>query len=93
MLCGLAVQASPQCWSPALAASMQVQVSYTLMRSCRGLGLCKGKIVLIESIARVKSLSLSGKILYRLHMADALLVQWSELQRLYPRTVHRGRLY
>ena len=59
----------------------------------RGLGLCKGTIVFVESIARVKSLSLSGRILYRLRMADVLFVQWSELQRLYPRTVHRGRLY
>jgi beta-1,4-N-acetylglucosaminyltransferase len=49
--------------------------------------------VYIESIARVRKLSLSGLILYRLRVADSLLVQWPELQARYPRSVHAGRLY
>ena len=47
----------------------------------------------MESIARVDSLSLTGRILYRLQLADALFVQWPELQQAYPRTLHCGRLF
>ena len=48
------------------------------------------KIVFVESICRVKSLSLSGKIL--LLFADEILVQWPELQKTYTRTKFIGRL-
>jgi len=61
--------------------------------ACRLLGLLDCRIVYIESIARVRKLSLSGLILYRLRVADSLLVQWPELQARYPRSVHAGRLY
>ena len=49
-------------------------------------------IVYVESIARVASLSLSGKLLYHLRMADAVYVQWEGLQRKYPRTIYAGRI-
>lgn len=48
------------------------------------------KIVFVESICRVKTLSLSGKIL--LLFADVVLVQWPELKELYGRTTFIGRL-
>ena len=48
------------------------------------------KIIYVESICRVQSLSLSGKILY--YLADHILVQWKELQQKYPRTQYIGRL-
>ncbi|KAK9842303.1 hypothetical protein WJX81_005535 [Elliptochloris bilobata] len=48
-------------------------------------------LVYVESIARVDTLSLSGKILYRI--ADCTFVQWPQLQRKYPRTLCVGRLY
>lgn len=48
------------------------------------------KIVFIESICRVKTLSLSGKIL--LYFADQVLVQWPYLHDKYPRSVYIGRL-
>jgi beta-1,4-N-acetylglucosaminyltransferase len=35
------------------------------------------RVVFVESICRVKSLSLTGKLLYR--VADRVLVQWQEL--------------
>ncbi|KAK9791371.1 hypothetical protein WJX73_002186 [Symbiochloris irregularis] len=52
----------------------------------------KGKLVFVESIARVQTLSLSGKILYYLHMTDLFFVQWPVLQHRYPRTRYCGRL-
>ena len=51
------------------------------------------KIIYVESIARTRKLSLSGKILYHLRIADLLMVQWQELTTLYPRTKFAGRLY
>jgi beta-1,4-N-acetylglucosaminyltransferase len=52
----------------------------------------KCKIVFIESICRVKTLSLTGKILYYLNMTDSFIVQWPELQNKYKRSIYLGRL-
>ncbi|KAH7520574.1 hypothetical protein FEM48_Zijuj08G0159300 [Ziziphus jujuba var. spinosa] len=46
----------------------------------------------VESIARVQRLSLSGFILYKLHIADQFFVQWPQLQRKYPRAHYVGCL-
>ena len=59
--------------------------------SCRWLGY-SSQIVYVESIARVSKLSLSGTILYRMHLADAVFVQWPELQMKYPRSLYAGRV-
>ncbi|KAL4431488.1 hypothetical protein ABPG75_006744 [Micractinium tetrahymenae] len=58
----------------------------------RLLGLCEGRVVYVESIARVYRLSLSGKILYHSRLAHTFFVQWEELQQRYPRAVYAGRL-
>ncbi|RDW91495.1 hypothetical protein BP5796_02660 [Coleophoma crateriformis] len=42
----------------------------------------KMKIIYMESFARVRTLSLSGKILLRLHLCDQFLVQWEILRDL-----------
>ncbi|PON39963.1 Oligosaccharide biosynthesis protein Alg14-like [Parasponia andersonii] len=49
-------------------------------------------IFYVESIARVQRLSLSGLILYKLHIADQFFVQWPQLQRKYPRSHYVGCL-
>ncbi|XAR72440.1 hypothetical protein NMG60_11019074 [Bertholletia excelsa] len=46
----------------------------------------------VESIARVRKLSLSGLLLYKLHMADQFFVQWPQLRRKYPRAHYVGCL-
>lgn len=51
------------------------------------------RILYVESIARVRKLSLSGYILYFSRMADQFYVQWPELQARYPRSTYAGRLY
>ncbi|GBN55777.1 UDP-N-acetylglucosamine transferase subunit ALG14 [Araneus ventricosus] len=48
------------------------------------------RIVYVESICRVKTMSLSGKILY--HFADRFLVQWPQLKEKYPRAKYIGKL-
>lgn len=58
----------------------------------RCLGIAEGRVVYVESIARVRRLSLSGKILYHARLADAFFVQWEELVTEYPRARFAGRL-
>ncbi|KAJ2891398.1 metalloprotease [Coemansia aciculifera] len=52
----------------------------------RVLGVKRIPIIYVESFARVKTLSLSGKIMYLL--ADRFIVQWPDLLRQYPRAEH-----
>ncbi|KAL2637005.1 hypothetical protein AAZV13_06G031700 [Glycine max] len=56
------------------------------------LGIRWSSIFYVESIARVRRLSLSGLLLYKLRMVDQLFVQWPQLQRQYPRATYVGRL-
>ena len=46
--------------------------------------------VYIESLARIQSLSLSGKLLYP--TVHRFFVQWPDLVRQYPRAVYGGRV-
>jgi len=48
------------------------------------------RIVYVESICRVHTLSLSALILY--FVADHLIVQWPQLKTAYPRTEYIGRV-
>lgn len=54
------------------------------------LGLKRVLLVYVESICRVESLSLSGKILY--HISDYFFVQWSTLKDKYPKSIYLGRI-
>lgn len=56
----------------------------------RILGACNGRITFVESLCRVKTLSLSGKLLY--WITDDFLVQWPELKEKYPKSQYLGRL-
>ncbi|CAM9545337.1 unnamed protein product [Choristocarpus tenellus] len=50
----------------------------------------RGRIVFCESFCRVRSLSLTGKIMYRL--ADRFVVHWPELLGAYPHAEYIGQL-
>ncbi|CAD5227472.1 unnamed protein product [Bursaphelenchus okinawaensis] len=50
------------------------------------------RIVYVESVCRVETLSLTGLILYYLRLYDAFYVQWPNLQKRYPRTDYQCRL-
>lgn len=54
------------------------------------LGVKKVIIVYVESICRVETLSLSGKILF--HLSDHFIVQWPTLKEKYPKSVYLGRI-
>jgi beta-1,4-N-acetylglucosaminyltransferase len=47
-------------------------------------------LIYVESLARVKSLSLSGKLLLR--VVDRFVVQWPELTALHPKIEYYGLL-
>ncbi|KAG0707331.1 glycosyltransferase family 1 protein, partial [Suillus ampliporus] len=56
----------------------------------RLIGLPSPRVIYVESFARVKSLSLSGKLLY--HFADRFVVQWPDLVQPGGREDYRGCL-
>ena len=49
------------------------------------------KVVFIESFCRVKSPSLSGKIMYRL--SDLFLVQWKQNKEFFPKASYAGSVF
>ena len=48
------------------------------------------RVIFVETGARVKALSMTGKIMYR--WADLFFVQWPQLKEKLPRAVYAGRL-
>ena len=50
-----------------------------------------GKLIYIESFAKVTSKTLSGKLLYK--FADQFYVQWEEMLTLYPKAIFKGGIY
>ncbi|KAF9626428.1 hypothetical protein IFM89_033247 [Coptis chinensis] len=55
-------------------------------------GIRWSSIFYVESIARVRKLSLSGLLLYKLQMADQFFVQWPQLEKKYPQAHYVGCL-
>lgn len=51
----------------------------------------KGKVVYIESFARVNNASLTGKLVYP--MADLFLVQWESMKEVYPKAKYVGGIF
>ncbi len=66
-----------------------IPVAYTLF-AMKFLGLCKTKIVYVESLARVQQLSLTGLLI--LPISDRVVVQWKPLARRYRRCEYYGIL-
>jgi len=60
--------------------------------AARMTGFSATRVVYVESIARVRRLSLTGKLIYWLFLSDKFFVQWEDLKVSYPRTVYAGRL-
>lgn len=56
----------------------------------RALRCAPTRVVFIESVCRVHSLSLTGKLVYHLRIADQVQVQWPELAGRFPRATHVG---
>ncbi len=50
-----------------------------------------GKLIYLESFAKVSSKNLTGNLLYR--FADRFYVQWEEMLKLYPNAIFKGGIY
>lgn len=50
-----------------------------------------GKLIYIESFAKVTAPTQTGKLLYRL--ADQFYVQWPEMKVVYPKAIYLGGIY
>lgn len=50
-----------------------------------------GKLIYIESFAKVTSPTLTGKLLYR--FADQFYVQWPQMLEIYPKAIYLGGIY
>lgn len=51
----------------------------------------KGKVIYIESFARVNDSSLTGKLVYK--FADLFLVQWESMLEIYPNAIYVGGIF
>ncbi|NVY96206.1 polysaccharide biosynthesis protein [Lactobacillus sp. DCY120] len=49
------------------------------------------KIIYIESFAKIKSPTLTGKFVYK--FADVFIIQWKEMKKFYPNAVYLGSIY
>lgn len=50
-----------------------------------------GKVIYIESFAKINSPNLSGKIAYQ--FADQFYVQWESMKQFYPNAIYKGGIY
>ena len=50
-----------------------------------------GKLIYIESFAKVTSTTITGKLLYK--FADQFYVQWPQMKKIYPEAIYLGGIY
>lgn len=65
--------------------------SHTAVAMCYIGKIFNKKIIYIESFANITSKSLAGKLVYPI--ADTFIVQWKEMEKLYPKAKYWGCLY
>ena len=58
---------------------------------CLLVKLFRGKLIYIESFAKVTSPTKTGKLMYML--ADQFYVQWPQMKKIYPRAIYLGGIY
>lgn len=73
---------------PSMLVSFGAMVTFPFCLAGKILGI---NVVFVESIARVYSLSLTGRLVYP--FADLFVVQWEELLKDYPKAVCGGWVY
>lgn len=63
----------------------------TMIPMCLICKLFRGKLIYLESFAKVTSPTLSGKLLYK--YADQFYVQWKSMLEIYPDAIYLGCIY
>lgn len=51
----------------------------------------RGKVIYIESFAKIDSPNLSGRIAYK--FADQFYIQWESMRKFYPNALYKGGIY
>ena len=55
--------------------------------------LFKKKVIYIESFAKISSPTMTGKLIYKKHIADQFYVQWPGMLEFYPNAIYKGGIY
>ena len=58
---------------------------------CLGTKILGGKVIFIESFAKISSPTLTGRIVYK--FADEFYIQWEEMKKFYPKANYKGGIY
>ncbi len=58
---------------------------------CLLVKVCGGKLIYIESFAKVTSATETGKLMYK--YADQFYVQWEPMKKIYPNAIFLGSIY
>lgn len=58
---------------------------------CLLVKLFRGKLIYIESFAKVTSPTVTGKLMYK--FADQFYVQWPQMKEIYPQAIYLGGIY
>ena len=53
----------------------------------------KKKVIYIESFAKINSPTLTGKLIYKLNIANKFYVQWKSMLDVYPNSIYKGGIY
>lgn len=53
----------------------------------------KRKVIYIESFAKITSPTMTGKLVYKKHIADRFYVQWESMKEFYPDAIYLGGIY
>ena len=53
----------------------------------------KKKVIYIESFAKINSPTITGKLIYKKHIADQFYVQWESMKEFYPDAIYKGGIY
>lgn len=53
----------------------------------------KKKVIYIESFAKINSPTMTGKLIYKKHIADRFYVQWETMKEFYPDAIYLGGIY
>lgn len=53
----------------------------------------KTKVIWIETFANRNTSTMAGKIVKKFHLADEIIVQWKEMQEIYPNSKYLGPIF
>ena len=53
----------------------------------------KKNVIYIESFAKIDSPTMTGKFIYKKHIADRFYVQWESMKKYYPDSIYLGGIY